>query len=216
LTGGAFVIKMCFSCDVQGESDVMVRDYSTVGSAFRNVADSAQVPAALKSGDGCFIYSNRAARDLLGYSEDEFAGLMVTQLCPADPILIMRALDRLIRERVWSTEVPMRCKDGGLVQVVCQAFAHTDADGCVLYGCVFSPVREEDHRARRSLDYELSPEETCLLRLMLEGFSDEQIASLRGADLDDVRAEVASLIAKMGSTSRTQACVHGIKAGLVL
>jgi DNA-binding NarL/FixJ family response regulator len=51
---------------------------------------------------------------------------------------------------------------------------------------------------------------------MLEGFSDEQIASLRGAELPDVKAAVASLIPRMGATSRTQACVHGIKAGLAL
>jgi PAS domain S-box-containing protein len=195
----------------------MVRDSgATIGSAFRRVVEGAQIPAVLKHGDGCYIYANTAAAQLLGYSADEFNGLMITELCPSDPVLIMRALDELKLERVWSAEVPMRQKSGRLVRVVCQAFAHTDDDGSVVYGCVFSPVREEERCSATAPDYGLTPAELCLARLMLEGFSEEEIASLRGAGLQEVKGEVASLIVKMRANSRTQACVLGIKAGLAL
>ncbi|HBY58863.1 MAG TPA: DNA-binding response regulator [Solibacterales bacterium] len=61
----------------------------------------------------------------------------------------------------------------------------------------------------------LTPRETEVLRLIVRGLSNKEIAGELGASEGTVRIHVSNLLAKLGVEDRTQAAVHAIQSGLV-
>ena len=61
----------------------------------------------------------------------------------------------------------------------------------------------------------LSERDLCVLRLMVEGFADKEIAREIGVSVYTVNKSVQAILRYTNSTSRTQAAVKAIKQGLV-
>ena len=72
----------------------------------------------------------------------------------------------------------------------------------------------EAHNLPMTSSYGLSRREMSVLRLIVEGMTDERIAEELLIPLDAVKTSVASLLHKMGSGSRTEAAVRAMKEGL--
>jgi DNA-binding NarL/FixJ family response regulator len=62
----------------------------------------------------------------------------------------------------------------------------------------------------------LTPRETEVLRLMTEGLSNREIASVLGISEHTVKFHITSIFGKLGSASRTEAVTEGIRRGLIL
>ncbi|MBI2848790.1 MAG: response regulator transcription factor [Chloroflexi bacterium] len=74
----------------------------------------------------------------------------------------------------------------------------------------------EDLREDSTLITEaITPREHDVLRLMVEGLTNRQIAAHLSLAEDTVKKHVQSLIAKLQSSDRTQAAVKAVRAGLV-
>lgn len=63
---------------------------------------------------------------------------------------------------------------------------------------------------------ELTPRETEVLRMMTEGLSNREIASVLGISEHTVKFHITSIFGKLGSASRTEAVTEGIRRGLIL
>lgn len=62
---------------------------------------------------------------------------------------------------------------------------------------------------------ELSPREWEVLRILVEGNTNKEIASALLIGGDTVKKHVQSIIAKMGASDRTEAAVKAVRMGLV-
>jgi DNA-binding CsgD family transcriptional regulator len=62
----------------------------------------------------------------------------------------------------------------------------------------------------------LSVPEVAALMHWAEGFSDEEAATLRGISAQEVVAHVQAGCQKMGTVSRTAACVRALKTDLIV
>ncbi len=61
----------------------------------------------------------------------------------------------------------------------------------------------------------LTPRETEVLKLVARGWANKQIARELFVEEKTVKAHVSGILRKLGVTSRTQAALHAVRAGLV-
>lgn len=61
----------------------------------------------------------------------------------------------------------------------------------------------------------LAPRELEVLRLVAQGFGNKEVAALLGISPHTVKYHLASVLAKLGVSSRTEAVTLGIRTGLV-
>ena len=66
-----------------------------------------------------------------------------------------------------------------------------------------------------SIDRGLSERDLVVLRLMVEGFADKEIAREIGVSVFTVNKSVQAILRHTNATSRTQAAVRAIKQGIV-
>jgi PAS domain-containing protein len=186
-----------------------------LSSAFQSIVKLAKVAVLVKDEDGYYIFANSAAGALLGCSPGELIGKHMSDICPGDPRLIEMAFDRLKRDRAWSGQFPVR-HPSGLVQVTCHSFAQDGPDGCTTYtDLLYLFANAQSGSTPREPQGDLTALDYCLLQLMVEGFTDAQLAVLLGTNLDDTRNLVRATIQRMDASSRTEACVRAIKRHLV-
>ena len=65
-------------------------------------------------------------------------------------------------------------------------------------------------------DEELTPRESEVLRMLTEGLSNREIASVLGISEHTVKFHITSIFGKLGTSSRTEAVTEGIRRGLIL
>jgi DNA-binding CsgD family transcriptional regulator len=63
---------------------------------------------------------------------------------------------------------------------------------------------------------ELTPRETEVLRMLAEGLSNREIASILGISEHTVKFHITSIFGKLGTSTRTEAATEGIRRGLVM
>jgi DNA-binding NarL/FixJ family response regulator len=61
----------------------------------------------------------------------------------------------------------------------------------------------------------LSERETEVLRLLAQGYSNKELAQALGISEKTVKAHITSILAKLNASSRTQAALYAVRAGLV-
>ncbi len=66
------------------------------------------------------------------------------------------------------------------------------------------------------LDQPLTPRETEILAMMAEGLGNKRIATRLAISSHTVKFHVASILAKLGAQSRTEAVTIGVRRGLIL
>jgi PAS domain S-box-containing protein len=172
----------------------------------------------LKDEDGYCLFANQAAESLLAYEPGQLRGMHMTELGPADPRLIWMEYERLKREKVWTGRYPVRRSDGSIVQVAANALARAAPDGGVLCAEFLYPVHERVSALGTPTPEhaDLAIRDLSLLQLMMEGFSDDQLAVLLGIGVETVRETVHRLLLKLNASSRTEACILALKAQLVV
>ncbi|HEY7466446.1 MAG TPA: PAS domain S-box protein [Dehalococcoidia bacterium] len=195
-------------------------------SRFHRILALAKTAILVKDEVGCYVFANPAAEALLGYAPGGLCGKYMSELCPAHPRLIEMAFAQLKRDGAWAGRFTMRRADGSLIDVMGQAFVHAVPDDADLYVDVLYPVEGTSSRQASAVPgstaaaaaadgHDLTPRDICLLQLMVEAFSDEELALLLGLSEAAVRAAVGGVIGKMKASSRTEACVLAIKHRLV-
>lgn len=197
----------------------MERSTQPSDSRLQSILALAKTAVLVKDEDGCYVFANSAADALLGYAPGALRGKFMAELCPADPALIEMAFQRLKRDGAWAGRFVMRHATGNLIDVAGQAFVHTSPDGADLYVDLVYPVNQGIAGRKASASpgsSALTPRDVCLLQLMVEAFTDEELAVLLGVSLSTVRTAVGGLIRKMNASSRTEACVQAIKRRLVV
>ncbi len=65
-------------------------------------------------------------------------------------------------------------------------------------------------------DEELTPRESEVLRMLTEGLSNREIASVLRISEHTVKFHITSIFGKLGTSSRTEAVTEGIRRGLIL
>jgi DNA-binding CsgD family transcriptional regulator/tetratricopeptide (TPR) repeat protein len=65
------------------------------------------------------------------------------------------------------------------------------------------------------LELDLNPEETDLVRLMMEGRTDAEIAAAIGCNEAEVRSRLETVFARMGAPSRSVATLYAFMAGII-
>jgi DNA-binding NarL/FixJ family response regulator len=61
----------------------------------------------------------------------------------------------------------------------------------------------------------LTPRELEILEMLAEGMSNRTIAARLGISSQTVKFHVASILAKLGAASRTEAVTFGVRQGLI-
>jgi PAS domain S-box-containing protein len=186
---------------------------------FQRFAQNVNFAVFVKDEGGFYIYANPAAEVLMGYDPGQLLGCHMTDICPADPRIIEMAFARLQREGAWSGRFPLRRKDGEVIEVASHAVTHVAPDGSLFYLDVCYTLESDAQLAwlvdRRGRD-EFGALDLCLLQLMVEGLSDDELALLHGLPEETIAERVGVAIRDMGAASRTEACVRAIKRALVL
>jgi PAS domain S-box-containing protein len=185
----------------------------------RVILESTVTAVLLKDGDGYCLFANRAAESLLAYEPGQLSGIHMTDLGSADARLISMEYERLKREKVWMGRYPVRRRDGGIVLVAANALAVDAPDGSVLCAEFLYPVSQHASTSGTptpELGADLTTRDLSLLQLLVEGFSDDQLAALLGTRAETAREPVHRLLLTLNASSRTEACVRALKAHLVL
>jgi PAS domain-containing protein len=181
----------------------------------RSIAESCSTPVLLKDEEGFCTFANGAGEALFLYEPGQLAGVHMNDLGPVDPGLIWHEFERLKRERVWQGRYPIRRGDGRIIQVAASALARLGPDGGVVCAEFLYPVGRPSGRVLQPDTPVLTTREVALLQMLAEGFDDDQLSILFAANVADVREHVGATILKLGSSSRTEACVRAMKAHLI-
>jgi DNA-binding NarL/FixJ family response regulator len=64
-------------------------------------------------------------------------------------------------------------------------------------------------------DFDLTPRQLDVLRLLSEGFADKEIADRLGVSLYTVNKHVGTILLKLDTRSRTEAAIKAIRKGLI-
>jgi PAS domain S-box-containing protein len=182
--------------------------------------DVTLTPAFLRNSEGYIIYQNRPAETLLGYDQTEIAQKQLADLYAHDPQVISSTLEDLEQLGHWSGRVRYRTKNGGQVQAEISVFLRTLLDGTsvrmTFVRAVAGKALTSKSVTKAADQFGLSPAQLFLLQLLVEGFSDTQVADVLGLTAEVAAEQVRELVATMGSSSRTEAVITAIKANLVL
>ena len=189
-------------------------------SDLKVIFDALRTPVFLRNQEGYFIYENRAAQAFLGYDQTELIQKHVNDLLAVEPQLIAPALEQFAERGYWRGRVPYRLKNGGLVQADISVFMRTLSDGTQLsvtfVGAMPEKTLVSDEVTMTPEKFGLNPAQVLLLQLLVEGFSNTQVASVLDITVEAVADRLQDLIDAMGVSSRTEAAITAIKARLVV
>ena len=152
---------------------------------------------------------------------------------PASVIMLLEsertALALLTREegqaqRIWRANLPGAAalrQEAGREEIV--AAVRAAGSGLFAIDPVYlpalrtvTPVREERREDPLSPVEALTPREAEVLQWMAQGLANKQIAAKLGVSSHTVKFHVASVLAKLNASSRTEAVTQGARRGLVL
>jgi DNA-binding CsgD family transcriptional regulator len=182
--------------------------------------DHAPVAVLVAGEEGYYLYGNRAAQNLLDYDMDQLRRTQVADLHEADPTWFRAEVDHFKREQVWSGRVLLRCRRGGVVKVVANAFVNNLPDGSVEYISLSHPARRDDPDLERlpcaGFRYGLTSRDIRLLQLAAEGFASKELARILGVSTTTVDNGLRAILQKLNASSRTEACVIALKAHIIV
>jgi two-component system, NarL family, response regulator YdfI len=86
----------------------------------------------------------------------------------------------------------------------------------VLHPDTMAPGGSVARRAAAAASQPLTPRESEVLNMMAEGLGNKIIAARLGISLHTVKFHIASIFAKLGAGSRTEAVTIGVRQGLIM
>ena len=176
-----------------------------------NLLNQASSAALLENDDGVCIHANRAAEALLGYDAGALNSRPVATIFQAAGSSV--EYERRREDSFWYGPRDLIGAGKDTIPVRSVAFTRVSPDGPSLYIHLLYPAKKEDKLT--SERHQLSARDRCLLSLMIEGFSDQQLAVLLAIDEETLGSMVRGCCRAMNTASRTEACVRALKAGLV-
>src|SRR5262245_55679931 len=109
----------------------------------RRVMDSALLPVFAIDEDGCYVFQNRAAEDLLGYDQTEIRSKHLTDLVAAPPAWVLSGFAGIKREGHGAGRILYRLKNGGFLETDVNVFVQTLDDGTSVTVSIGHPVPQE-------------------------------------------------------------------------
>jgi DNA-binding NarL/FixJ family response regulator len=209
---------------------VIADDHPMVRAGLRSMLSASRINVVGEAGDG--QEAIKKVRDL-----KPAVALMDVRMPGLDGIAALEAIKALHSEtRVVmvttyrSTSYLLRSLSAGAAGFVLKdisreellAAIYSVADGASLVDSQFlkdvlRSLEEEDHQkeAPASLIEPLTAREMDILKLMVEGLTNQAIAEVLGLSAGTVKGYAQTVIHKLGTTDRTQAAVKAIRMGLV-
>jgi PAS domain S-box-containing protein len=185
-----------------------------------SIMDAAPGPVFVLNEDASYIYENEPGRIFLGYEPAEIAGKSITDLIVYDPRLLLAGFEDLKEKGYFSGAVRYRHRDGSPRDADVNTFGHTLDDGTRVFVALAHPVPAVRWRMPEvrpaSSTYGLTGEETRLLQLIADGFSDPQISQILRVTNDAIGEQVQAILKKMNVPSRTHAAVRAFKERVLL
>jgi PAS domain S-box-containing protein len=146
--------------------------------ALQRVFDATATPVFVRDAEAYIIYHNKAAAELLGYSQAELAQKHITDLFAADPRLVLSGLEQVKKQGHWSGRVLYRLKNGGLLKADVNVFARILSDGTWVNVSFVHGLPEHAANFALAADPEiqfgLTAGQVALLQLLAEGLSDQE------------------------------------------
>jgi DNA-binding NarL/FixJ family response regulator len=106
-------------------------------------------------------------------------------------------------------------RDDASAEELGAAIAAAKAGLVVLHPDALQGSAEARAAERRDRAPALTPRELEILEMLAEGMSNRTIAVRRGISSQTVKFHVASILAKLGAASRTEAVTFGVRQGLI-
>ena len=203
---------------------------------FRSLFESAPIAMAIGNAEGTLIEINRAAEQMLGYTQREMESMVYTNLThPDDVEESVRLTGELLEGKRDHFRMEKRYyrKDGRLVWGNAVASAFRDRKGEIRYVIMIEDITERKRmeqtlqKAREELEgrverqmlrrnqYGLTFRELTVLHLVGVGRSDKQIGAELGISPLTAQKHVSNILTKMDAASRTEAGVRAVREGLL-
>ncbi len=184
---------------------------------FRTTFDRASAGIAHVSPEGRWLRVNQKLCEIVGYSSVELEGKTFQEMTHSDDLEgDLRHLESMLsgQREVYSTEKRYVRKDHSHVWVSLTTTLVRDDAGDPSY---FVTIVEEitERKQAESLLRALTPREVEVLRLLVEGHTNRQIASKLMFSVGTAKIHVQRIILKLGVSDRTQAAVLAVRLGLV-
>jgi DNA-binding NarL/FixJ family response regulator len=106
-------------------------------------------------------------------------------------------------------------RDDATAEELGAAIAAAKAGLVVLHPDALQGAAEARAAERRDRAPVLTPRELEILEMLAEGMSNRTIAARLGISSQTVKFHVASILAKLGAASRTEAVTFGVRQGLI-
>ena len=135
-------------------------------------------------------------------------GVAAVVLLASDPLAAWTAQAR--RSGVRSV-----LRDDATAEELGAAIAAAKAGLVVLHPDAMQSAAEARAAERRDRAPVLTPRELEILEMLAEGMSNRTIAARLGISSQTVKFHVASILAKLGAASRTEAVTFGVRQGLI-
>lgn len=137
---------------------------------------------------------------------EEFLGRKIVDVLPKDVASeILSLIDQAIESGATQTHTyQLKLEDG----------VHTYEGRVVRLGTHEALMITRDLTAG-ARNYNLTPREVVVLELIAEGITDKEVAERLDLSADTVHKHVASILKKMGVSSRTEASMTALRNGLV-
>ena len=135
-------------------------------------------------------------------------GVAAVVLLASDPLAAWTAQAR--RSGVRSV-----LRDDATAEELGAAIAAAKAGLVVLHPDALQGAAEARAAERRDRAPVLTPRELEILEMLAEGMSNRTIAARLGISSQTVKFHVASILAKLGAASRTEAVTFGVRQGLI-
>jgi DNA-binding NarL/FixJ family response regulator len=106
------------------------------------------------------------------------------------------------------------------VEAIVQAVRAVKAGAAIIHSSLLSRLPFEESAApasppaRSAPADSLTPHEQCVLRLLMDGLSNKEIAAETGYTLGTVKNIIRRIIAKLGVSDRTQAAIVAVRSGM--
>ena len=191
---------------------------------------AARVEAMLRSQTGLRV-TLTAPGELARRSDDHAAAIVVLALEPAETARALEVLRGLPKveavillavdpSRAWTAQarrsgVRAVLRSDATAEELAAAIAATRAGLVVLHPDALKSSTEARAAESRGGPTALTPREQEILEMLAEGMSNRTIAARLKISSQTVKFHVASILAKLGAASRTEAVTFGVRHGLI-
>jgi PAS domain S-box-containing protein len=171
--------------------------------------ENINVPSVVADRDGRVTWENQAVRRAFG---DLLGKQFISVVVPEDKATVRRQLDRkLSGAAATEYEVDVFTADGHRRRVEISSVPIKDGDRCHAIFGVALPAKARSTAARARL----TPRQTEVLRILGEGGSTDEIATMLHLSKETVRNHVRHILRALGAHSRLEAVAIAHRQGLL-